>query len=133
MEHNLTRDEVLAVEDRVGEWVECPKWGGRLFVVPMSGKSRDAWDQTLLSINQGRVGINAVNVRARVVSLCVVDPDTLRPLFSLEDTERLGEKDGATLSAIADVAERLSGLDSQAIATLTTLLKNVLSSSSGEG
>lgn len=133
MDHNLTRDEVLAVEDRVGEWVDCPKWGGRLFVVPMSGKSRDAWDQTLLSINQGRAMINAVNVRARVVSLCVVDSESLQPLFSLADVEKLGEKDGATLSAIADVAERLSGLDKEAIVNLTNLLKNVLSSSSGEG
>ena len=129
----LSREDALSAQDRDGEWVEVPKWGGRFWVAEFGGRERDMWDRHIASIAQGQLAIDLDNIRARVVALSVVDPETLRPVFSYDDVEQLGRKSAASLDVIFQVATRLSGLDKGAIERLVDALKNALSSVSGVG
>ena len=132
MTDTLTREEILALDDREGEWVEVPEWQGRRFyVAPMDGESRGSWDQHMLSLRGNRLAINANNVDARIVALTVVDPETKEPLFTLEDVVALGKKNAQALRRLSAVGAHLSGIDAEAINQLVELLGKVQSSSSG--
>ena len=132
MDETLSREEILALEDREGEWVTVPEWKGRRFyVAPMDGESRNIWDRDMLSLRGGSLALNGENIDARLVALTVVDPETKERLFTLEDVEALGKKNSRALKRLADVGARLSGLDTEAISQLTELLSKVRGSSSG--
>ena len=132
MVDTLTREEILALDDREGEWVEVPEWKGRRFyVAPMDGESRGVWDQQMLSLRGNRLAINADNVDARIVALTVVDPETKELLFTFEDVVKLGHKNALALRRLSGVGARLSGIDAEAVNQLVELLGKVQGSSSG--
>lgn len=103
---SLTRDEILATNDRPSERVHCPEWGGDVLIASMSGTARDAWEQSLLGV-EGKVNMN--NIRARLVAHTAVD-DMGVPLFGLADIEALGAKSAAALDRCTRVAQRLNKL-----------------------
>lgn len=131
MDETLSREEVLALDDREGEWVTVPEWKGRFYVAPMDGESRNIWDRDMLSLRGGSLALNGDNIDARLVALTVVDPETKERLFTLDDVAALGRKNSKALHRLADVGARLSGLDTEAISQLTELLSKVRGSSSG--
>lgn len=108
----LTRDGILAADDLKREEVAVPEWGGSVLVSTMTGAQRDAWEQSLVAGGKGKVDIS--NVRARLVSFCVVDEGGNR-LFSDGDAEALGRKSGAALERCAQAAQRLNALTEQAL------------------
>ena len=57
----------------------------------------------------GRMVPNPVNVRAKVIARCVVD-DEGKPLFTAADIQALGDKNGAAIDRVFEVAATLSGL-----------------------
>lgn len=101
----LTRDQILAVEDRKSEVVEVPEWGGSVRVVAMSGAQRDRFEQSLLVDGKP----DTSNARAKLVAASVVD-DVGQPVFGVADVEALGQKSAAALNRICDAARRLSGI-----------------------
>jgi hypothetical protein len=101
----LSRDAILAAEDRKVEEVEVPEWGGTVKVATMTGTQRDSWEQSLV----GKTGVNIANIRARLVAACVVDDSGAR-LFTDEDAIALGNKSAIALDRVAKVAQRLNGL-----------------------
>lgn len=101
----LTRDQILEANDLQKESVEVPEWGGSVLVATMSGRARDAWEQSLVA---GK-GVNMENIRARLVAFTVVDDQGNR-MFSDGDVDALGRKSGAALDRVVDVARRLNKL-----------------------
>ena len=103
----LTRDQILQVDDLTKQEVKVPQWGGSVIVSTMSGKSRDSWEQSLMSKGNGNA--NMENIRARLVAFTVVDEHG-NPLFTEADIEALGRKSGAALDRVVKVAQKLNKL-----------------------
>ncbi len=111
----LDRAKIKAVNDVVVEDVDMPEWGGSVRVRGMSGTERDAFEAASLLPARGKHGtreVNLRNIRARLVACCAIDEQGDR-LFGDDDLTWLGEKSGAALDRLADVAKRLSGLTSK--------------------
>lgn len=109
----LNREAILQSSDLKTETVSVPEWGGEVLVKGMSGTERDAFEagNILRKDKNGKPGfeLNAVNIRARLCSLCIVD-ETGKRLFTDTDVEALGRKNAAALHRVFEVAQRLSGL-----------------------
>ena len=115
----LTRDEILSREDIRTEDVEVPEWGGTVRVRGMTGAKRDEFEDGLtqstpLTRAQRRRGESAQtvtmdNVRAKLCAWCIVD-ERNELVFVDTDIAQLGEKSGAALDRVFEVASRLSGI-----------------------
>lgn len=111
----LSRDDILAADDRATETVEVPEWGGAVKVRALSGIERDHYMASLYSMKsngQGGMEISSVNLegsQARLVSLAACD-DTGERLFSEADVLALGGKSGAALDRVYQAASKISRL-----------------------
>lgn len=115
----LTRDQILGADDIQTETVDVPEWGGSVLVRGLSGTERDALEAEVVQANNdGSTSLELKNLRARLVSLSVVDEDGER-LFSDRDVEMLGQKSAHALQRVFAVAQRLSGLQREDIEELT--------------
>ncbi|MHC4145165.1 MAG: hypothetical protein ACYSUD_10345 [Planctomycetota bacterium] len=119
MSHLLTAAEILGADDLPKELVECPEWGGHVYVRTFTGMERDAWEQSMMSspekINgkQPRgVETDMANARANLVSRTACD-ESGEPIFTLEQMDALGRKSAKALGRCFDVASRLNGLSSE--------------------
>lgn len=102
----LTKDQILAKEDKLREimYVPAPKvWGdGMIACRRMTQAQHDARMQQLLEKSkkdpktQDRK-LNLKGMKAGMLSVLIVDPETEQPLFSKE------ELDGMTSAAIEDL------------------------------
>lgn len=106
----LTREQILAADDRHYEVVEVPEWGGSVRVATMTGAQRDAFEASLLSGGAP----DLTNARAKLVAYCCVD-DSGNPLFTAADVEALGRKSAAALNRVAEVARRLNLLGEEGV------------------
>ena len=102
----LTKEQILAAEDRRYELVGVPEWGGTVRVGEMSALQRDRWDAALI---KRREGADDLSVRALVVAFCIVD-DAGAPIFTSEDVVALGAKSGKALDRVFEVAARINAL-----------------------
>jgi hypothetical protein len=110
----LNRDAILAVNDLKKELVKVPEWGGEVYISAMTGSSRDAWEQALVS---GK-GNNLANIRAKLVAFTAVGEDNKR-IFTDADIEALGNKSGAALDRCVKVAQKLNRLTEDDLEELT--------------
>lgn len=103
---SLTRDQILAVDDLPRETVAVPEWGGELIIRGLTGRERDAYEQSLI---RGRGVVDYDNARAKLLVRCIIDESGER-VFTEDDADALGRKAGAVLDRLFSVAARLSGL-----------------------
>ena len=131
----LTREAILEAEDRVTEWVAVPEWRGQVLVRSLSGVERDAYESSIARVRwegtRPTVESNTGNVRARLVSMTVVDPDSGANLFSERDVLVLGQKSASALERVFKVAQRLSGLSDADVEELKQQLGEGQSDASG--
>lgn len=107
----LSRDLILGADDRRTESVYVPEWGGDVTVRGLSGAERDAYEAGIASPRpDGRQHINVRNLRARLVVLACIDPETGDRLFRDDDADALGAKSATAVDRLFAVARRLSGL-----------------------
>lgn len=124
----LTREDILGADDRTTEVVEVPEWGGAVIVKPLSGTERDQYEASFVTYRRNEkgamevAGIQTANVRARLVSLSVVDGEGKR-LFAEKDILSLGDKSAAALERVFKVAQRISALTDKDVEALVTGLK----------
>lgn len=105
----LTRDAILQATDLTFEDVAVPEWGGVVRVRGLTGTERDAFEASVVERQGKQSKLNMANIRARLVTLVVVDDDGKR-LFSDADVAALGRKSGVALNRVFEVAQRLSGI-----------------------
>lgn len=110
---SLTKAELLKAAASINvprEAVEVPELGGVVYLRGMTGRERDAWEQSLVQRRRGgRVDFRLENVRARLVCKCLVDEQGAQ-LLQDSDAEVLGGLRVDVLSRLYDVAQRLSGV-----------------------
>ena len=106
----LDKNAILGSVDLPREEVSVPEWGGKVLVRGLTAQERDALEESTVQRNsEGVVKVIYDNMRARLASLTIVDGDGNR-IFTQADVEALGNKSGAALDRIFDVAQRLSGM-----------------------
>ena len=128
----LSRDAILAADDREYEVVPCPEWGGEVRLRSLTGAERDAYEQSLVQTRGKSREMNLRNARAKLVALCAVDESGNR-LFSDQDVAALGRKNAKPLDRLFDVARRLSGLSADDVDRLTEDFDDAQSDASTTG
>jgi len=113
----LNRDTILGVSDLQTEKVDVPEWGGDVIVRGLTGEERDAYEASRRQVrNAGTPHAEVVfiqdNARASLLVKCLVDEHGER-LFTDRDAPALGQKNGAVLDRLFDVASRLSGMSDE--------------------
>lgn len=114
----LTRDDILQAKDINSKEVPVPEWGGVVLVKGLNGTQRNAYEESLIKMNGKNVGMNMQNATAKLVALTVVDEDG-NQVFQQSDVEALGQKSGAALNRVYEVAQQLSGLSDKDMDELT--------------
>ena len=110
---HLGKEDILKAADNDPEEVNVPEWGGVVLVRGMTGRERDAFEVSLMTPGRGGKRVmDPANVRAKVVTRCVVDDDGNR-LFTDSDVVEIGGKSAAALERVYAVAARLSGLSDE--------------------
>lgn len=107
----LSREQILAAQDRGREEVPVPEWGGTVFVSVMSGRARDAWEAGLVNADREPV---FDDMSAKLAAACITDAEG-RLIFTAEDVAALSEKSAAALHRIVAVARRLNRLGAQGL------------------
>ena len=105
----LGRDAILKADDLPAEDVLVPEWGGTVRVRGLTGTGRDEYWASLTVQRGNTQVIDSANATAKLVARCVVGEDG-EPLFTQRDVSELGERSGAALNRVFEVATRLSGI-----------------------
>lgn len=96
----LSREDILAAKDLKYMDLDVPEWGGEVRIKMLTGAERDEFESSTVKMGKnGKPEQNLANLRARLVSLCLVD-DENRPLFSKQDIGHLGMKSAAALERV---------------------------------
>lgn len=107
------RAAILGLEDATNELVKIPEWGDlELEIRSLSGKERAALLQDAAN-NGGKIDL--AKMYPDLVILSSHDPATGKRVFAAADRGAVGDKNGAALERIAQVAMRLSGLSEDAV------------------
>ncbi len=109
----LTKDQILDCNDLTIEKVECPEWGGNVFVKNMSGINRDKFECEFANNTDAILP----NIRAKLACLTVCDAEGVL-LFEYDDVEKLGLKNCAPLDRIFDVAMRINKISASDVEEL---------------
>ena len=109
---NLLRDKILAAEDIKSELVTVKEWDVTLEVRGLSGRQRADY---LKEVIDSKGKMNFDKMYPALIIMSVFDPDTKEPVFKAGDLDALAGKSGAALEQLAQVAQRLSGLNPEAL------------------
>ena len=109
MTNSLTKDQMLAMDDRPIESVDVPEWGDSVFLKVMSGTERDAFEASNLRRTGKTFEPNLANVRAKLLVRCICSEDGQR-LFADTDAGALGQKSAAALDRLYEAAARMNGI-----------------------
>ncbi|USC17041.1 hypothetical protein [Rhodococcus sp. 11-3] len=117
----LSKSAILAVDDRRYEEVDVPEWGGKVLVRSLSGKERDQFETSTVSVNKkGQPVQNLENVRARLLAMSIVDPeDRSKLLFSQKEVAILGDKSARALQRIFNACQEINAITEDDVEELT--------------
>lgn len=123
----LKREDIQRVIDRAYEEVDVPEWGGTVRVRSLTGKEKDAFERSLIIVEQHGKKTVAVpdleNMRAKLAVLSMVDEDG-NMIFSNDDIPWLTEKSASALDRVVKVAQYLSRMNDVDFEEIKELLKN---------
>lgn len=115
----LSRDDILKAEDRKFEVLPVPEWGGDVRLRTLTGRERDEFESSTVQTNKkGQQSANLVNIRARLVSLCIVDENDERIFPSKTDIHLLGDKSAAALERVFSKCNEMNGLTNEDVEEL---------------
>lgn len=101
----LSKEDILAADDRTVRKVKVPEWGGEVAVATMTGAARDKFESSIIGKNGG---MNTQNIRAKLVCACLVDADGKQLFKEEKDIIRLGNKSCAALDRVFAAAQELN-------------------------
>lgn len=111
----LSKEQILGADDLPYEDVEVKEWGGTVRIRALTGFERDRFELSVQADPKGKRNLD--NVRARLVSLCLVDDEGKR-MFTEAEVKDLGSKSARALDRLFDAARKLSGLGDEDIEVL---------------
>lgn len=101
----LTKEQILEADDLPTRDVEVPEWGGKVRVRSMTANERDRWENKMFAD-----GKTADVIRANLVGLCAIDPNTGERMFKDVELLDLGNKSALAMQRVFDAASELNGL-----------------------
>lgn len=113
----LTADDVLGVRDIKEEEVLVDEWGGTMIVRALTSMAHEKLVQSCMEGPPKQRTFNMVGYQSRMVTLCCFNdhyPKGER-IFSDAHAPLLAQKASGPVSRIAQVCQRLSGLDEEAV------------------
>ncbi len=113
----LSRDDILKAVDVQTEEVNVPEWGGSVLVRGLTGRERDKYEASQMTMRGNKMFPALDNIRAKLVAWCICDEDG-NALFTQHDIDLLGGKSAAALDRVFEVAARLSGMSEEDVADL---------------
>ena len=119
----LSRDEILNASDQVIEEVYIPAWNGSVYVKSLTGSERDQFEKNIVEWKGKGKNTKAEmkdNIRAKLVVLTAINPETKELLFTRADVDALGRKNASALDALFSKAQELSKLSDEDIDELAT-------------
>lgn len=103
------RSRILQTQDIKREPVEVPEWGVTLYVRGMTGRERDAYEESLVEGRGRKARLRLIGARARMVVMCTEDADGNR-VFTDADAKILEQKSAAALERLWTRIRDLSGM-----------------------
>ena len=85
-----------------------------IIIQGMGGQARDGWEKSLIVGRGKRREVNTENVRAKLVTLCAINPDGSLAMDE-SDAVWLGQMRVDVLNRLFEVSQRLSGVRDQDI------------------
>ena len=119
----LTRDQILKkrelprVKVAIPEWADTDSADAYVYVRALTGRERDAWEQSLSKGKGKTVTANLENIRAKAAVASCVGDDGAR-LFEDSDITALGEQASAPLHRIFDEFMKINGLSKEHVEEL---------------
>lgn len=119
----LTRDQILNADDLVTRDVEVPEWRPRgadpnekfyVRIRTLTAEQRDKWEASTVVVKNGQQKLNAENLRARLIALCIVNENN-ELLFTPPDIRRLGNKSSAALQRVFNACQELNAVTDEDI------------------
>jgi hypothetical protein len=113
---------IVGADDIRHEDIDVPEWGGvKLRVRGLDGATRDWYEGRMYAIRAAQrnghqiadVEIKMANYRSEFVRRCLFNPDTDEPVPIT--AEQLGAKSSRVVGRLFDLANRLSGMDDDAV------------------
>ena len=80
-----------------------------IWLKPLSSKARDAFEASVVGKKDGDRDL--ANLRARLVAMCWVDPDTQKPVGTPDE---VGAMRADAVAAIFEAVRKMNGMDSEA-------------------
>ena len=114
----LSRKDILEVNDLTTRIVPIPEWKGDVIIKMMTGTERDQFEDSLFEGRGKDRKSNYKNLRAKLLSMCLVGEDGKR-LFSDKDIESLGGKSAKALDRLYTIATELNGIGAKEEEALT--------------
>lgn len=111
----LTKEQILAAQDRKTKTVDVPEWGGQVFVRSLTASERDTYEVGVAEDRKQRQDnpLHKVNMRARLAALTVCDEKGQR-LFADIDAVELAKKNASVVDRIFDAAIELNAMGATA-------------------
>ena len=105
----LSRKDILEVNDLTTRVVPIPEWKGNVIIKMMTGTELDQFEDSLFEGRGKDRKSNYKNLRAKLLSMCLVGEDGKR-LFSDKDIESLGGKSAKALDRLYTIATEINGI-----------------------
>jgi hypothetical protein len=114
----LTKNQILAAEDRPSTEVEVPEWGGTVRIMAPSSWELSEHQASQIKVRLGSDGkpqttVDMTGADAKLAALCIVDGEGKR-LFDEKDVRKLGGKSAAALDRVVKAAKTLPGMSDAA-------------------
>lgn len=116
----FTKSEILEAKDLEFEDVPVPEWGAgkEVRLMSLTGTQRDSFEDKSLVQKGTNAKMNLVNMRARLLALCIVDENGKR-MFSDIEVNLLGQKNAKVLERLFSKAQEMNGMTEKDVEDLT--------------
>lgn len=107
----LSKAQILQATDIKTERVAVPEWGGEVLVREFTGTDRDAFEESMVRVeSDGSRRADISNMRAKLISMCLIDEETGERMFGQDELDLLGRKSASALERVFKVCQRINGM-----------------------
>lgn len=105
----LTREQILAAQDKPTISANVKEWGGEVFIKTMTGSERDRWESEWIEWRK----TNGSSCFQAFLLVNVVVDSAGNPLFTKDDVKTLNDKSSKVISALYRKAAMANGIGSE--------------------
>lgn len=106
----LTKEQILAADDRASVETHVPEWGGSVYVRVMSGTERESFEREWTTTEEKLLP----QYKVKMLKKCLCD-DKGAALFTNDDLAALGEKNALVIDRLFNQCMKLNGFQKDAV------------------